>query len=169
MSQLSGTGTGGGPGRAPRMLRADMSSLRFRGPRSPYVFLVGALLIGALLGALIAWLIVSPDADDPVAVDYVPGLATVDGKGKQITLFDPAGQLLGRLEITKLTEGRQCLKGAPPKTEIIAGVLHVEPDENVPQPRNILVSVQCAGGDQPLERETDQGGGGGNGGAGGGG
>lgn len=171
MSQLSGTGTGGGPGRAPRMLRADTSSLRFRGPRSPYLFLLAAVLIGALLGALITWLIVSPDPEDPVAVDYVPGLATVDVKGKQMTLFDPSGQLLGRLEITKLTEGRKCLKGAPPQTEIIAGVLHVEPDENVPQPRNVLVSVQCAGGDQPRERQTDQetdgpGGGGGDGGGG---
>jgi hypothetical protein len=168
MSQLSGAGTGGGPGRAPRMLRADTSSLRFRGARSPYVFLLGALLIGALLGALITWLIVSPDAGDPVAVDYVPGLATVDGKGRQMTLFDPSGQLLGRLEITKLTEGRRCLKGAPPQTQVIAGVLHVEPDENFPQPRNILVSVECAGGDQSRERDTDQGGGGGNGGEGGG-
>jgi hypothetical protein len=143
------------------MLRADTSSLRFRGARSPYVFLLGALIIGALLGALITWMIVSPDADDPVPVDYVPGLATVDGKGKQMTLFDPAGQLLGHLEITKLSEGRRCLKGAPPQTEVVAGVLHVEPDENVPQPRNVLVSVECAPGDQPRERETDQGGGGG--------
>jgi hypothetical protein len=169
MSQLSGTGTGGGPGRASRMLRADTSSLRFRGPRSPYLFLLVALLIGALLGVLITWLIVSPDPDDPVAVDYVPGLATVDGKGKQITLFDPSGQLLGRLEITKLTDGRQCLKGAPPQTEVIAGVLHVQPDENIPQPRNVLVSVECAGGDQPRDRQTDQGGGDGGGNDGGGG
>jgi hypothetical protein len=125
------------------------------------------VLIGALLGALITWLIVSPDPQDPVAVDYVPGLATVDGRGKQLTLFDPSGQLLGRLEITKLTNGRQCLK---PQTEVIAGVLHVEPDENVPQPRNVLVSVQCAGADQPRDRQTDQdNGGGGNGGGGGGG
>jgi hypothetical protein len=146
------------------MLRADMSSLRFRSPRSPYIFLLIAFLAGVVLAALVTWLIVSPDPEDPVAVDYVPGLATVDGRGKQMTLFDPAGQLLGRLEITKLTEGRRCLKGAPPQTEVLAGVIHVEPDETTPEPRNILVSVRCAGGAQPREPQT-----GGNGGAGDGG
>lgn len=161
MSQLSGTGAGGGPGRAPRMLRADMSSLRFRGPRSPYVFLVVAFVAGAVLSALLTWLILRPDPDDPVAVDYVPGLATVDGRGKQVTLFDPSGQLLGRLEITKLTQGRRCLKGAEPRTEVVAGVLHVEPDETSPQPRNLLVSVECPGAATP-----DGGGQGGNGGGG---
>ena len=157
MSQLSGTGAGGGPGRAPRMLRADASSLRLRGTRSPYAFLAAAFLVGALLAAFLTWLVVKPDPGEPVAVDYVPGLATVDGKGKQMTLFDPSGQLLGRLQVTKLTEGRGCLRRAEGRIQVLAGVVHLEPDDTAPQPRNLLVSVRCRG-------DTSPAGGGGNGG-----
>lgn len=162
MSELSGAGTGGGPGRAPRMLRPDMATLRFRGPRSPYLFLLIPFLLGALLAFLLTWLVVKPSPDDAVAVDYVPSLASVDRKGKQITLFDESGQLLGRLEVTKLTEGRRCLRRAQGRFRVLVGVIHIEPDDTAPQPRNVLVSVECAGA-----RETPAGGGSGAGGTGG--
>jgi hypothetical protein len=137
------------------MLRPQMSTLRFRGPRSPYIFLLIAFLLGALLAALLTWLIVKPSPDDPVSVDYVPGLASVDRKGKQLTLFDQSGQILGRLEVTKLTEGRQCLRKNQDRFEVLVGVVHIEPDQTVPQARNILVSVRCAGGGQtPGPRQT---------------
>jgi hypothetical protein len=146
------------------MLRPDMSTLRFRGPRSPFVFLLIPFLLGALLAAFLTWLILRPSPDDPVAVDYVPGLASVDGKGKQITLFDLSGQILGRLEVTKLTEGRRCLRRAQGRFEVLAGVVHIEPDETVPQPRNVLVSVRCAGGGPAPDMEPTETGGGGGGG-----
>ena len=146
------------------MLRSDMSTLRFRGPRSPLFFLLIPFLLGALLAAILTWLILRPSPGDPVAVDYVPGLASVDGKGKQITLFDPSGQILGRLEVTKLTEGRRCLRRAQGRFEVLAGVVHIQPDETFPQPRNVLVSVRCAdGGEAPDAEPTGTGGGGGGG------
>jgi hypothetical protein len=151
------------------MLRSGTSTLRFRGPRSPLLFLLIPFLLGALVAAFLSWLILRPSPEDPVAVDYVPGLASVDGKGKQITLYDPSGQILGRLEVTKLTEGRRCLRGAQGRFEVLAGVVHIEPDETFPQPRNVLVSVRCAdGGETPGAEPTDGGGGGAGGGGGGG-
>jgi hypothetical protein len=144
------------------MLRSDMSTLRFRGPRSPLFFLLIPFLLGALLAAFLTWLILRPSPADPVAVDYVPGLASVDGRGKQLTLFDPSGQILGRLEVTKLTDGRRCLRRAQGRFEVLAGVVHIDPDETFPQPRNVLVSVRCAGdGELPDGQPTGTGGGGG--------
>lgn len=147
------------------MLRSDMSTLRFRGPRSPLFFLLIPFLLGALLSAFLTWLILRPSPDDPVAVDYVPGLASVDGKAKQLTLFDPSGQLLGRLQVTKLTEGRRCLRRVQDRFEVLAGVVHIDRDETFPQPRNVLVSVRCAdGGEAPGTGRPRTGGGGGGGG-----
>jgi hypothetical protein len=150
------------------MLRSDTSTLRFRGPRSPLLFLLIPFLLGALVAAFLSWLILRPSPEDPVAVDYVPGLASVDGKGKQITLYDPSGQILGRLEVTKLTEGRRCLRRAEGRFEVLAGVVHIEPDETFPQPRNVLVSVRCAGRGEAPNGEPTGGGGDGAGGGGGG-
>jgi hypothetical protein len=125
-------------------------------------FLLIPFLLGALLAAFLTWLILRPSPADPVAVDYVPGLASVDGRGKQLTLFDPSGQILGRLEVTKLTDGRRCLRRAQGRFEVLAGVVHIDPDETFPQPRNVLVSVRCAGdGELPDGQPTGTGGGGG--------
>jgi hypothetical protein len=131
------------------MLRGDTAGLRFRGPRSPYLFLAIPFLVGAILAAIATWLIVRPGPGDPAPIDYVNAQATVDRKGKQLTVLDDSGQPLGRLEVTKLTEGRGCLRRAQGRIEVVAGIIHIEADGIVGQPRNLLVSVQCRAGTGP--------------------
>ncbi|HJV04647.1 MAG TPA: hypothetical protein VJ868_05225 [Actinomycetota bacterium] len=145
MSQLSRAGAGGGPGRASRMLRGDSSGLRFRGSRSPYLFLAIPFLVGAILAAIITWLVVKPGPGDPAVVEYVAAQATVDRKARQLTVLDESGQPLGRLEVTKLTEGRRCLRRAEGRIDIVAGIINIEPDDTVAEPRNLLLSVECRG------------------------
>ena len=143
------------------MLQGDTTGLRFRGPRSPYLFLAIPFVAGAVVAALVTWLVVKPSPGDPALVDYVTAQATVDRKGKQLTVLDESGQPLGRLEVTKLTEGRGCLRRVQGRIDIVAGVVHIQPDETVVQPRSLLVSVECAGGSAGAGPASPAGGGGG--------
>jgi hypothetical protein len=149
------------------MLQGDTAGLRFRGSRSPYLFLVIPFVAGALVAALITWLVVKPSPGDAALVDYVTAQATVDRKGRQLTVLDESGQPLGRLEVTKLTEGRGCLRRVQGRIDIVAGVVHIQPDDTVAQPRSLLVSVECgssAGAGPASPDGADRGGNGGNGG-----
>jgi hypothetical protein len=61
-------------------------------------------------------------------------------------VLDESGQPLGRLEVTKLTEGRRCLRRAEGRIDIVAGIVRIEPDDTVAEPRNLLLSVECRAG-----------------------